>query len=154
MDYSLEPMGAGHRQPVIDIFNQFIRQSHAAFLDEPVSDSYFDHFWQMSRGYPAVVIRSAAQQVVGFAFLRPHYSPEAFRSFGDSSRIQCRSAVISCVISVQASARSCGGVGNRVSRQNVCQIVRQKQISAGMGHNCGKVLAQPHDLRTRRGRVH
>ena len=79
MDYSLEPMETGHRQPVIDIFNQFIRQSHAAFLDEPVSDSFFDHFWKMSRGYPAVVIRSAAQQVVGFACLRPHYSPDVFR---------------------------------------------------------------------------
>ena len=79
MDYSLEPMEAGHRQPVIDLFNRFIRQSHAALLDEPVSDHCFDHFWQMSRGYPAVVIRSAAQQVVGFAFLRPHYSPDVFR---------------------------------------------------------------------------
>ncbi len=79
MDYSLEPMEAGHRQPVIDIFNQFIRESHAAFLDEPVRDHFFDHFLKMSRGYPAVVVRSAAQQVVGFAFLRPHYSPDAFR---------------------------------------------------------------------------
>ena len=79
MDYSLEPMETGHRQPVIDIFNQCIRQSHAAFLDEPVSYDFFDHFLKMSEGYPAVVIRSAAQQVVGFAFLRPHYSADAFR---------------------------------------------------------------------------
>ncbi len=88
MDYSLEPMGAGHRQPVIDIFNQFIRQSPAAFLEEPVSYNFFDHFLKMSQGYPAVVIRSAAQQVVGFAFLRPHYSPDAFR----------RAAEINCFI--------------------------------------------------------
>ena len=79
MDYSLEPMEAGHRQPVIDLCNRFIRQSHAALLDEPVSDHCFDHFWPMSRGYPAVVIRSAARQLVGFAFLRPYYSPEVFR---------------------------------------------------------------------------
>ena len=64
---------------MIDIFNQCIRQSHAAFLDEPVSYDFFDHFLKMSEGYPAVVIRSAAQQVVGFAFLRPHYSADAFR---------------------------------------------------------------------------
>ncbi|MCL4502509.1 MAG: N-acetyltransferase family protein [Deltaproteobacteria bacterium] len=79
MDYSLEPLEARHRQPVIDIFNQFIRQSHAAFLDEPVSYTFFDHFLKITRGYPAVVVRSTAQQVVGFAFLRPHYSPEAFK---------------------------------------------------------------------------
>ena len=72
-------MLAGHRQPVIDIFNHFIRHSHAAFLAEPVNYDFFDHFLKMSRGYPAVVVRSAAQQVVGFAFLRPHYSPDTFR---------------------------------------------------------------------------
>jgi phosphinothricin acetyltransferase len=79
MDYSLESMAAGHRQPVIEIFNYFIRKSHAAFLTEPVGDEFFDQFLKLSRNYPAVVVRDAAQQVVGFAFLRPHYSPDAFR---------------------------------------------------------------------------
>jgi len=57
----------------------FIRHSHAAFLAKPVDYAFFDNFLKMARGYPAVVVRSAAQQVVGFAFLRPHYSAEAFR---------------------------------------------------------------------------
>jgi L-amino acid N-acyltransferase YncA len=79
MDYSLETMSASHRQPVIDIFNHFIRHSHAAFLTEPVDYSFFDHILEMSRGYPAVVVRDAAQQVVGFAFLRSHHSEASFR---------------------------------------------------------------------------
>ena len=79
MDYSLETMSASHRQPVIDIFNHFIRHSHAAFLTEPVDDSFFDHFLKMSRGYPAVVVKDAAQQVVGFAFLRPHHTADTLR---------------------------------------------------------------------------
>ncbi len=79
MDYSLETMSASHRQPVIDIFNHFIRHSHAAFLTEPVDYNFFDHLLKMSRGYPAVVVKDAAQQVVGFAFLRPHYSEASFR---------------------------------------------------------------------------
>lgn len=78
MDYSLETMSASHREPVIDIFNHFISNSHAAFLAEPVDYEFFDHFLKMARGYPAVVVRDAAQRVVGFAFLRPHYS-EAFK---------------------------------------------------------------------------
>lgn len=88
MDYSMEAMAASHRQPVIDIFNHFIRYSHAAFLSEPVGYESFDHFLKLSRGYPAVVVRSAGQQVVGFAFLRPHYSADAFR----------RAAEITCFI--------------------------------------------------------
>lgn len=78
MDYSLEPMSAGHRQAVIDIFNHFIRHSQAAFPADPVDYAFFDRFLEMSRGYPAVVVRDAAGQVVGFAFLRPHHPAATF----------------------------------------------------------------------------
>ncbi len=78
MDYSLESMTASHRQPIIDIFNHYVRHSHAAFLSEPVDYGFFDQFLKMSRGYPTLVVKDAAQQVVGFAFLRPHYSAAAF----------------------------------------------------------------------------
>jgi L-amino acid N-acyltransferase YncA len=64
---------------VIDIFNDYIRHSHAAFLAEPVDYEFFDHLLKLTRGYPAVAVRSADQEVVGFAFLRPHYSADAFR---------------------------------------------------------------------------
>ena len=79
MDYSLEPMSASHREAVIDIFNHFIRHSHAAFPAEPVDYGFFDRLLEMSRGYPAVVVRDAAGQVVGFAFLRPHHPAATFR---------------------------------------------------------------------------
>ena len=79
MDYSLETMSDSHRQPVIDIFNHFIRHSHAAFLSDPVDYDFFDHFRKLARGYPAVVVKDAAQQVVGFAFLRPHHTADTLR---------------------------------------------------------------------------
>jgi phosphinothricin acetyltransferase len=79
MGYSVEPMSSNHRQPVIDLFNHFVRHSYAAFLTDPVDYHFFDHFVKVCRGYPAVVLKNAAQQVVGFAFLRPHYSASSFR---------------------------------------------------------------------------
>jgi len=79
MDYSLETMADRHREPVIDIFNHFIRHSHAAFLSEPVDYGFFDHLRKLARGYPAVVVKDAAQQVVGFAFLRPHHTADTLR---------------------------------------------------------------------------
>jgi phosphinothricin acetyltransferase len=79
MDYSLEPLEERHRQPVIDLFNDYIRHSYAAFLSEPVDYQFFDQFLHLSHGYPAVAVRSAEQQVVGFAFLRPHHGGDAFR---------------------------------------------------------------------------
>jgi L-amino acid N-acyltransferase YncA len=78
MDYSLEPMSAGHRQAVIDIFNHFIRHSQAAFPADPVDYAFFDRFLEMSRGYPALVVRDAALRVVGFAFLRPYHPAATF----------------------------------------------------------------------------
>lgn len=79
MDYSLEPMSAAHREAVIDIFNHFIRHSHAAFLADPVDYAFFDWFLKISRGYPALVVRDAAGQVVGFSFLRPHHTADTLR---------------------------------------------------------------------------
>ncbi len=79
MDYSLETMSDGHREPVIDIFNYYIRHSYAAFLSEPVDYGFFDHLRKLSRGYPALVVKDAAQQVVGFAFLRPHHTADSLR---------------------------------------------------------------------------
>jgi phosphinothricin acetyltransferase len=68
-----------HRQPVIDLFNDYIRHSHAAFISELVDYQFFDYLLNLARVYPAVAVRSAEQQVVGFAFLRPHHGGDAFR---------------------------------------------------------------------------
>jgi phosphinothricin acetyltransferase len=73
MPYTFEEMSEPHRQPVIDIFNYFITKSHAAFLIEPVTYSFFDHFLKMAHGYPALVVKAGPGQVVGFGFMRPHY---------------------------------------------------------------------------------
>ena len=48
MDYSLEPVEERHRQPVIDLFNDYIRHSYAAFLSEPVDYQFFDQFLHLS----------------------------------------------------------------------------------------------------------
>ncbi|HEY9073621.1 MAG TPA: GNAT family N-acetyltransferase, partial [Desulfobaccales bacterium] len=63
---------------VIDIFNHFIRHSHAAFPADPVDYAFFDRFLEISRGYPSLVVKDAAQQVVGFAFLRPYHPAATF----------------------------------------------------------------------------
>lgn len=73
MDYIFEEMSTTHRQAVIDIFNYFITESHAAFLGEAVDYPFFDHFLKMAHGYPALVVKDGCGHVVGFGFMRPHY---------------------------------------------------------------------------------
>jgi L-amino acid N-acyltransferase YncA len=79
MDYSFEDMSESHRRPVIDIFNYFIKNTHAAYPEKVVDYRFFDLFLTMSRGYPALVIKTASHQVIGFAFMRPYHFTDTFR---------------------------------------------------------------------------
>lgn len=79
MDYCFEEMSTNHRQAVIDIFNYFIRHSYAAYPEKEVAPDFFERFLEMSRGYPAVVIKSADQLIIGFGLLRPFHFTESFQ---------------------------------------------------------------------------
>lgn len=72
-------MSAIHRRAVIDIFNYFIKESHAAFLTEAVDYSFFDQFLKMAHGYPALVVKAGSGQVVGFGFMRPHHIADSLK---------------------------------------------------------------------------
>ncbi|MBI4642671.1 MAG: hypothetical protein HY743_02800 [Deltaproteobacteria bacterium] len=85
MDYSFEEMSDSHRQAVIDILNYFIRQSYAAYPEESVDYHFFDRFLEMSRGYPALVIKAGDHQVVGFGFMRPHHFADSFKRTAEVS---------------------------------------------------------------------
>ena len=67
--YKFEKMADHHRTAVINIFNHYITDSFAAYSDETVDYDFFDRFLDMTRGYPAVVIKDDRETVVGFAFL-------------------------------------------------------------------------------------
>jgi len=79
MDYSFEEMSESHRKPVIDIFNYFIQNTHAAYPEKVVDYRFFDLFLTMSRGYPALIIKTPSRQVVGFGFMRPYHFTDSFK---------------------------------------------------------------------------
>jgi len=78
MPYRFEKMAEQHRIAVIDIFNHYITNSFAAYPAECVGYEFFDRFLDMARGYPAVVVKSDTETIVGFAFLHPHRSGRTF----------------------------------------------------------------------------
>lgn len=81
--YAFEKMSESHRRAVIDIFNRFIRESYAAYLEEEVDYPFFDQFLKMSRGYPALVVKDGGQRVVGFGFMRPHHLADSLKRAGE-----------------------------------------------------------------------
>jgi L-amino acid N-acyltransferase YncA len=79
MSYSYEEMSEPHRSEVIDIFNHYIANSFAAYMERPVGYGFFDNFLEMARGYPSIVIKEDAEGVVGFGFLQPFHRARTFR---------------------------------------------------------------------------
>ena len=79
VDYDIVPLSERHGREVIEIFNFYIAQSYAAFPDKTVSESFFERFLEMFRGYPAMAAM-ADNIVAGFSFLRPYHWAATFSS--------------------------------------------------------------------------
>jgi phosphinothricin acetyltransferase len=78
MEYQLKKMTHRHRKGVIDVYNHFVEHSFAAYTEDTAAYSFFDVFWNMRRGYPAVVVETGGGEVVGFAFLSAFHHAQAF----------------------------------------------------------------------------
>jgi L-amino acid N-acyltransferase YncA len=97
MSYTLEPMTEKHRKPVIDIFNYYI-ETNFAFPETKVDYDFFDHFLDMSKGYPALVAKAESGDVVGFALLHQYSWANSFK----------RSALITYFILPQHTRKGLG----------------------------------------------
>jgi len=81
MPITIEPMTAADRLPVIDIFNFYIENSFAAYLDRKVPYDFFDNFLKAGEGYSAIVAKDETGQVFGFGMLRAfHPFPVFFKT--------------------------------------------------------------------------
>jgi len=79
MDYHFEPLTARDRKPVIDTFNYYIENSFAAYPEEKVDYDFFDIILTMTRGYPAISVKTGAGEFTGFAFLHAYHPMPAFK---------------------------------------------------------------------------
>jgi L-amino acid N-acyltransferase YncA len=79
MNYEFTPLSGNDRESVIAIFNYFIENSFAAYPEERVGLEFFDRILDMSRGYPALTVRTEAGDIVGFGFLRAFHPCPTFR---------------------------------------------------------------------------
>lgn len=79
MQYHFVKMSEEHREPIGDIFNYFIENSFAAYPVKKVGYEIFDKFLSMSKGFPAIVVKTEAGKIVGFAFLHAYHPAESFK---------------------------------------------------------------------------
>jgi phosphinothricin acetyltransferase len=79
MGYYFEDLSDKDRKPVIDIFNYFIENSFAAYLETKVGYDFFDRFLAAAEGYPAITVKDTSGKTVGFAFLHAYNPMETFK---------------------------------------------------------------------------
>lgn len=74
------PIGDGDAEPLIGVFNHYVREGEAVFQDEPVSIAFFERMRPVLEAYPSFAVRDAEGTFVGFGLLRPHNPLLAFRA--------------------------------------------------------------------------
>ena len=70
--YLFVPMRPEDGKEVIRIYNYFILNSLAAYPDQAVPEIHFEKFWEMIRGYPALIVKLTDDRLIGFGFLHPY----------------------------------------------------------------------------------
>ncbi len=85
MPITLEPMTAADRVPVIDIFNFYIENSFAAYLDRKVPYDFFDNLLKAGEGYAAIVAKNETGEVLGFGMLRAYHPFPVFSKTAEIS---------------------------------------------------------------------
>lgn len=72
-----EPLSLIDGPEVISIFNYYIQNSYAAFLQQPVPNAFFEQMLKLLGSFPSVGIRKDGH-LVGFGMLHPHNPMPAF----------------------------------------------------------------------------
>lgn len=97
--YQVTPITATDGPALTGIFNHYIEQSDAAFLEDPVSPVFFERLLPYLKIYPSVAARDGQGTLVGFGMLRPHNQMPAFR----------HTAEVTCFISPDLTGQGIGG---------------------------------------------
>ncbi|MBI5404230.1 MAG: N-acetyltransferase [Ignavibacteriae bacterium] len=80
MEFIFEKMSEKHEISVMDIFNYYVENSFAAYPEEHLPYETYNLFLNMTRGYPAYVLKeNDNDKVIGFCFLRAYNPLPAFK---------------------------------------------------------------------------
>ena len=101
MNINLKQLNQKHREQVISIYNYYIENSFAAYLEKSVPLDFFDQFLEMCQGYPSIVAEDENGDVAGFGLLRPYHAFPAFS----------RTAFMTCFIKPEFTGK---GIGTRI----------------------------------------
>jgi L-amino acid N-acyltransferase YncA len=86
MNLKFERMTREYGKEVMDIFNYYIENSFAAYPESKLPYEFYGMFLEMTKNYPAYVIKNGdTEKVIGFCFLRSYNPMSAFRETAEIS---------------------------------------------------------------------
>jgi phosphinothricin acetyltransferase len=86
MNIKFEEMTQDYGKDVIDIFNYYAENSFAAYPDSQMPYEFYGKILEMTKNYPAYVIRDVeSNKVSGFCFLRAYNPFPVFRETAEIS---------------------------------------------------------------------
>ncbi len=74
MDYYFENLNPDHLEPVIDIFNYYIRNTFDAYREQAVESEHFRKFIDPSEVHCGFAVKTLTEKIVGFCLLEPYAS--------------------------------------------------------------------------------
>ena len=114
MDFTIALVSKKDGKAIIDIFNHYVENSFAAYPEDRVPYEFFDHFLDMTEGYPFLVARDGEGNALGFAMLRPHSPMPVFS----------RAAEITCFIAPEQTGKGMG----KAMHESLLAAAREKGI--------------------------
>jgi phosphinothricin acetyltransferase len=84
MKVTFETMSVEHRQAVMDIYNYYVDNSLAAYPDDVLPYEYYEKFLDMTKCYPAYVIKEN-EEIVGFCLLHAYNPFPTFKQCAEIS---------------------------------------------------------------------
>jgi L-amino acid N-acyltransferase YncA len=79
MSYKIRKAADKDKNDLADIFNHYIKKSHAAFFDKRVTPDFFNKLQDIVYGNSFYVIENEdSRQVIGFGLLKQYHPSEVF----------------------------------------------------------------------------
>lgn len=86
MNIEFKNMTQEYSKEVIDIFNYYIENTYAAYPESKVPYEFFYKFLELTKGYPAFIIKNNDNdKIIGFCFLRAYNPFPVFRETAEIS---------------------------------------------------------------------
>jgi len=157
MNLKFDRMAKEYSKEVMDIFNYYVKNSFAAYPESELPYEFFGMFLEMTKNYPAYVIKNGdAEKVIGFCFTRAYNPFPAFRETAEITYFLDIQEVGKGIgkIALELLERESSKIGIKsllasISSENNQSISFHKKngfLECGRFHNVGKKFGKLFDI--------